>query len=33
VEEGTHDDLIALDGLYADLYNLQARAYATIEAG
>ncbi|RJL32442.1 ABC transporter ATP-binding protein [Bailinhaonella thermotolerans] len=27
-EEGTHAELIAADGLYADLYNLQARAYS-----
>ncbi|GAA1310057.1 multidrug ABC transporter permease [Planotetraspora silvatica] len=27
LEHGTHDDLITLDGLYADLYNLQAQAY------
>ncbi|WP_182885899.1 ABC transporter ATP-binding protein [Microbispora sp. H10885] len=26
-EHGTHDELIALDGLYAELYNLQAEAY------
>ncbi|MET8388176.1 ABC transporter ATP-binding protein [Streptosporangium canum] len=27
-EEGTHDQLIEVDGLYADLYSLQARAYS-----
>ncbi|MFC0550187.1 ABC transporter ATP-binding protein [Planotetraspora thailandica] len=27
VEQGTHAELITVDGLYADLYNLQARAY------
>jgi ATP-binding cassette subfamily B protein len=27
VERGAHDDLIAADGLYAELYRLQARAY------
>ncbi|MCT9933513.1 ABC transporter ATP-binding protein/permease [Planotetraspora sp. A-T 1434] len=27
VEHGTHQELITLDGLYADLYNLQAQAY------
>jgi ATP-binding cassette subfamily B protein len=27
VEVGSHDDLIALNGLYADLYGIQARAY------
>ncbi|MGP3956011.1 ABC transporter ATP-binding protein [Nonomuraea sp. 3N208] len=26
-EQGDHDALMALDGLYADLYSLQARAY------
>jgi ATP-binding cassette subfamily B protein len=26
VEQGSHDDLIAADGLYAELYNLQANA-------
>ncbi|MER5645801.1 ABC transporter ATP-binding protein [Streptosporangium sp. NPDC002524] len=28
VEHGTHDELMVLDGLYADLYGLQARAYS-----
>lgn len=28
VEQGSHDQLIRLDGLYADLYAKQARAYA-----
>ncbi|MEU0477624.1 ABC transporter ATP-binding protein [Streptosporangium sp. NPDC006013] len=28
VEHGTHDELMGLDGLYADLYGLQARAYS-----
>ncbi|MGJ6964326.1 ABC transporter ATP-binding protein [Streptosporangium sp. G11] len=28
VEHGTHDELMTLDGLYADLYGLQARAYS-----
>ncbi|MDF5753286.1 ABC transporter ATP-binding protein [Spongiactinospora sp. TRM90649] len=27
-EQGTHADLMALDGIYADLYTLQAQAYA-----
>src|ERR671915_556252 len=27
VEEGDHDRLMALDGLYAELFNLQASAY------
>ncbi|MFF3439799.1 ABC transporter ATP-binding protein [Streptosporangium sp. NPDC002721] len=29
VEHGTHDELMTLGGLYADLYGLQARAYST----
>ena len=28
VEAGSHDDLVALGGLYADLYALQAKQYA-----
>ena len=27
VEVGTHDDLVAAGGQYADLYNIQAAAY------
>jgi ATP-binding cassette subfamily B protein len=27
VEHGTHDELMARDALYADLFNLQASAY------
>lgn len=26
-EAGTHDDFLALGGLYAELYTLQAQAY------
>jgi len=29
IEQGTHDELIALDGVYAELYGLQALAYRT----
>lgn len=32
VEEGTHDELVALDGLYAKLYNLQMHKYTLKEA-
>ena len=28
VEQGTHDELIARSGRYAELYELQARMYA-----
>jgi ATP-binding cassette subfamily B protein len=28
VEHGTHDELLALGGLYTDLFTLQAAAYA-----
>jgi ABC-type glutathione transport system ATPase component len=27
VEHGSHEQLMALDGLYAELFNLQARMY------
>ena len=27
VEQGSHEDLVAAEGLYADLYGIQARAY------
>ncbi len=29
VEQGTHDQLMIHDGIYADLYNIQASAYNT----
>jgi ATP-binding cassette subfamily B protein len=29
VEQGSHDELMRLGGLYAELYELQARAYRT----
>jgi ABC-type multidrug transport system fused ATPase/permease subunit len=28
LELGSHDELIAKEGTYAELYNLQARAYS-----
>lgn len=33
IEEGDHDTLIARDGLYAELYNLQAAAYGAAPSG
>ena len=30
-EQGTHDELIAFDGLYAKLYNLQREKYTVKE--
>ncbi len=32
IERGSHDELVALDGLYADLFTLQASAYLDSEA-
>jgi ATP-binding cassette subfamily B protein len=31
IEEGSHDALMAADGLYAELFGLQARAYVEPE--
>src|SRR5205807_10244967 len=33
VEEGTHDDLMAHGGLYAEMFRLQAAAYQAEEEG
>ena len=33
IEQGTHDDLMELDGRYAELYGIQARAYRVRSAG
>ncbi|MBO3089715.1 hypothetical protein [Cellulomonas dongxiuzhuiae] len=31
VEQGTHDDLVAVGGRYADLWAMQSRAYASTQ--
>lgn len=31
IESGTHDELVALGGRYAEMYEVQARAYRTVE--
>jgi ATP-binding cassette subfamily B protein len=31
-ERGTHDELLALNGLYARLYHLQFHSYETVPA-
>jgi ATP-binding cassette subfamily B protein len=33
VEDGTHEELVALEGLYAELFSLQAAAYLGERAG
>jgi hypothetical protein len=33
VEQGTHQELIAAGGRYADLYTIQATAYAAVSDG
>ncbi|KAF8062232.1 P-loop containing nucleoside triphosphate hydrolase protein [Lyophyllum atratum] len=33
IEQGAHKDLLALDGEYATLYNIQAQAFAPVEVG